>query len=78
MPNQVNRIHEAMQADLDAIFIFMGTNDYMGGVPLGEFFDLRDEETNLWGKKTVLKRRYFNEDLTTFKGRINVALKKII
>ena len=77
VPNQVNRIHEAMQADLDAIFIFMGTNDYMGGVPLGEFFDLRDEETNLWGKKTVLKRRYFNEDLTTFKGRINVALKKI-
>lgn len=77
VPNQVNRIHEAMETDLDAIFIFMGTNDYMGGIPLGEFFTYKEEETNLWGKMTLLKRRYFSEDLMTFKGRINVALKKI-
>ena len=66
-----------MDDDLDAIFVFMGTNDYMGGVPLGEFFELKDEETNLWGKQRVMKRRYFNRDLGTFKGRINVALEKI-
>ena len=77
VPNQVNRIHESMDDDLDAIFVFMGTNDYMGGVPLGEFFELKDEETNLWGKQRVMKRRYFNRDLGTFKGRINVALEKI-
>lgn len=77
VPNQVNRIHEAMADDLDAIFIFMGTNDYMGGIPLGEFFELKEEETNLWGKMTKLKRRHFSRDLGTFKGRINVALEKI-
>ena len=77
VPNQVNRIHEAMADDLDAIFIFMGTNDYMGGIPLGEFFELKDEETNLWGKMTKMKRRCFNRDLGTFKGRINVALEKV-
>ena len=77
VPKQVERMHAAGQDEVDAIFIFMGTNDYMGGVPLGEFFDLKDEETNLWGKMTTLKRRHFNRDLGTFKGRMNVALEKL-
>ncbi len=77
MPNQINRIHESMDDDLDAIFVFMGTNDYMGGVPLGVFFDYKEEETNLWGNPTKLKRRIHSKDLGTFKGRINIALEKL-
>ena len=77
IPNQVNRIHEAMADDLDAIFIFIGTNDYMGGVPLGELFEIKEEETNLWGGIRKMKRRYFSKDPNTYRGRINIALEKI-
>ena len=27
LPGQINRIHESMDVDLDAIFVFLGTND---------------------------------------------------
>jgi beta-galactosidase len=77
LPDQINRIHESMDVDLDAIFVFLGTNDYNAGVPLGEFYDYRDEETNRNGKKVVLKRRYFNRDTSTFAGRINFALNRL-
>ena len=77
LPGQINRIHESMDVDLDAIFVFLGTNDYNEGVPLGEFFDLRDEETNRNGRKVVLKRRHLNTDADTFKGRVNFALGRL-
>ena len=66
-----------MDADLDAIFVFIGTNDYMHGVPLGELFELKDEETNLWGQMTKLKRRHFSKDPNTYCGRINIALERL-
>ena len=77
LPGQINRIHESMDVDLDAIFVFIGTNDYNAGVPLGEFFDFKDEETNRNGRKVVLRRRYLNKDADTFKGRINLALDRL-
>ena len=77
IPNQVSRIHESMDSDLDAIFVFIGTNDYMGGVPLGETFELKDEVTNLWGKPTKLRKRIFSKDLKTYRGRMNVALERL-
>ena len=77
LSGQINRIHESMDVDLDAIFVFIGTNDYNAGVPLGEFFDFKDEETNRNGRKVVLRRRYLNKDADTFKGRINLALDRL-
>jgi lysophospholipase L1-like esterase len=77
LPDQINRIHESMDTDLDAIFVFLGTNDYNANVPLGEFYDYREEETNRNGKKVVLKRRYFNRDVSTFAGRINFAMNRL-
>ena len=77
LPGQINRIHESMDVDLDAVFVFLGTNDFNEGVPLGEFFDLRDETTNRNGQSMVLKRRYLNTNADTFKGRVNFALGRL-
>ena len=77
LPGQINRIHESMDVDQDAIFVFLGTNDYNEGVPLGEFFDIREEDVERNGQKMVLKRRYLNRNVDTFKGRINHALGRL-
>ena len=57
--------------DVDAIFVFMGTNDYRRSVPLGEWYSLREEETNSDGVVMKKMRRIFNTDTETFRGRIN-------
>ena len=60
--------------DIDAIFIFMGTNDYMGAVPPGEWFYEKVEETNHGGNIVKRMHRYPNFDEETFCGRINSAM----
>lgn len=60
--------------DVDAIFIFMGTNDYNSSVPLGVWYDLREEETNCHGVMKTKMRRYFNTSGSTVRGRINAAM----
>ncbi len=77
LPGQINRIHESMDVDLDAVFVFLGTNDYNEGVPIGEFFDYRDEETVRNGRKVTLRRRIPNRDAGTFAGRVNIALGRL-
>ncbi|MCR5751343.1 MAG: beta-galactosidase [Kiritimatiellae bacterium] len=77
LPGQINRIHESMDVDLDAVFVFLGTNDFNEGVPLGEFFYEKDETTNRNGRSMVLRRRYLNYSSDTFKGRVNFALGRL-
>lgn len=60
--------------EVDAIFVFMGTNDYMGSVPIGEWFSVREEETNSHGVMKKKLRRYFNTGSGTFRGRINAGM----
>ena len=59
----------------------MGTNDYNNGVPIGEWYEVKDEEV-MYGhghpkKLTPRKRRYLNMDGNTYRGRINIALDKV-
>ena len=77
IPGQINRIYEAMDVDLDAIFVFVGSNDFGKDVPLGEFFEIRDEETVSNGRTVVRKRRHLNQDGATLAGRINIALGRL-
>ena len=42
-------------SDVDAIFIFMGTNDYMGAVPPGEWFYEKVEEKPYYYSKAYLE-----------------------
>ena len=61
---QWDRVYKAAQkmkgergGDVDAILIFAGTNDYMNGIPLGEWYDVAEEEVYLKGKTLKLPRR---------------------
>ena len=60
---------------IDAIIVFAGTNDYNGGVKLGEWYEYADAEAPAAGGKTqVRKRRTPSMDASTCKGRINAAM----
>ncbi len=61
--------------DVDAICIFMGTNDYNGCVPVGEWWTYREEETNYNGKILPCKRRCPVPDDTTLRGAIQKNMK---
>ena len=60
--------------NLDAIFIWAGTNDFFHDTPMGEFFTVKDAEANVNGTVVPLKHREYIFDENTFCGRINNLL----
>ena len=68
------KMRDAMGSTADAIIIFAGTNDYMSGIPIGEWYDVAEEEVFLKGKTLKLPHRRFCKDMKTFKGRINTVM----
>lgn len=71
---QAERLFAEHGADVDAIFVFLGTNDYNGSIPLGEWFNFKMEPTNANGTAVTRLRRIFNTDTETLRGRINTAM----
>lgn len=76
---QEQLLQEKWGQDVDAIFIFLGTNDFNHDVPLGEWYTVTDEQVMraAHGKPKQLenvKHRVPNMDDNTFRGRINKAL----
>jgi len=71
---QATKLKEERGTDVNAIFIFAGTNDYNHGIPLGDFFTETLKETNHNGMQVV--RKYRTPVLTdsTFCGRINKVM----
>lgn len=67
-------MRDEMGSSVDAILVFAGTNDYMNGIPLGEWYDEVNEEVAIKGQKLMLPRRHFRKDMKTFKGRINTVM----
>ena len=59
----------------DAVLVLAGTNDFMQDVPLGKWYDVKEEEVNRWGKTVTLPRRILSRDMKTFRGRINTVLE---
>ena len=57
--------------------IFMGTNDYNSGTPIGEWFTETTEVVNANGKMVERKRRDYVFDNSTFRGRLNIALDSL-
>ena len=68
------KMKDEMGPTADAIIIFAGTNDYMSGIPIGEWYDVAEEEVFLKGKTLKLPHRRFIKDMKTFKGRINTVM----
>ncbi len=83
--NDISRQADKLQAEhgdsVDAILIFMGTNDYNNGVLLGEWYEERAEQVVYGHRKPKAlverKRRYLKMDADTYRGRINSALDKV-
>lgn len=74
---QAARLKQDHGDDVDAIMIFLGTNDYNAGVPIGEWFTETVEKTVANGKEVERKKRTPVFDNSTFRGRINIALDSL-
>lgn len=75
--SQADKLKQEHGEDVDAIMIFMGTNDYNSGTPIGEWFTYSTETVNANGKMVERQRRTHVFDETTFRGRINIALDSL-
>ena len=77
IPVQTAQMEKEMGDEVDAILIFIGTNDYCAGRPLGEWYAEKEGNVNWWGKERTLKQRVLSRDKGTLRGMINVALEKL-
>lgn len=72
--NQAKKLYEEKGNEIDAIFIFAGTNDYNAALPIGEFFSLSKRTTSYDGKDVELNFRNPLINDNTFCGRINKVI----
>ena len=77
IPAQADKYRTEHFEDPDVVFVFAGTNDFKGNVPLGEWYSVVDANVNKDGREVVLKKRAFIFDKGTFRGRINLAMKHL-
>ena len=77
IPAQADKYHAEHAENPDVVFVFAGTNDFNGNVPLGEWYSLSEEKVNKNGREVVLKKREFIFDKGTFRGRVNIAMKHL-
>ena len=86
--NQISGQTEKLIAEhgqeVDAIMIFVGTNDYNANVPLGEWFTEEVVEVEVSGPKgsksgvmAERKKRTLVMDDKTVRGRINIAMSQL-
>ena len=79
--NQAEQLKAEHGDDFDSISIFLGTNDYNSGLPLGEWYDIKDEKViSAQGNDATeyeMARRIPSMDGGTFKGRINIAVSAL-
>ncbi len=78
IPRQADQLKAEHGDSIDAIMIFIGTNDYNAGVPIGEWFTEREEQVmaGIHEPKHMVdrKHRYPVMSDSTYRGRINKAL----
>ena len=81
IPRQAEKLQAEHGDDVDAILIFMGTNDYFAGVPIGTWFTERHEKVvaGIMERKHPVDRmrRYPSTDADTYRGRINIAIDNL-
>jgi lysophospholipase L1-like esterase len=81
IPVQTDKLQSEHGDSVDAILIFIGTNDFNEGIPLGEWYDIKEEEVmaGIHEPKHIVTRKRMLPVMTTdtYKGRINIALDKL-
>ena len=84
IPGQTDKLFKEHGQDVDAIMIFVGTNDYNANVPLGEWYSEEPVTVEVSGSKKTgaglirnrLKRTILMDN-NTVRGRINIAMSKL-
>lgn len=80
-PALIDRLYQAEGDSMDAIFVFLGTNEFNAAVPLGQWFDEKKEKVmRAVGEEKHLQERMhrtLSSDPNTLRGRINIALQKL-
>lgn len=71
---QALKLQKEHGTQVDAIFIFAGTNDYNHNIPLGNFYRETAKETNFNGTMLTRKYRTLEKNDSTFCGRINKTM----
>jgi len=81
VPAQAQQLYDDHGKDVDAILVFMGTNDYNNGIPIGEWFSESVEQVMAAHgepKKLVdRKKRTPIMDKNTYRGRINIGIEHL-
>lgn len=73
---QAEKLVAEQGQNVDAILIFMGTNDYGNDTPLGEWYTTKAQKVQLFedGRGEVRWTRELVMDKSTTRGRINMAM----
>ena len=80
---QVDEMVKQCGDNIDAIIIFAGTNDYNGGLPMGEWYTPPVDQEVIVGYDgdkplyATRKRREYSMDISTFRGSINAVMDKV-
>ena len=81
IPRQADQLKQDHNQNFDAILIFIGTNDYNHGLPLGEWYkETKEQVYAATGEPQKLQTRMMRTpalDGNTLRGRINIPLSKI-
>ena len=78
IPRQADKLKAEHGDSVDAIIIFMGTNDYNSGVPIGQWYTEQEEQVmaGIHEQKHLVNRRHRYPVMSdsTYRGRINKGL----
>lgn len=81
VPRQAEELKQEHGDEVDAIMVFIGTNDFNAGVPVGEWFDEQTDTVTaaVHGEKKVYRRKRRSPVMSnkTLKGRINIGISKM-
>ena len=81
IPNQIDKCQQEHGDSIDAILIFIGTNDFNHHVEIGEWFEEVNTAVDFAeGKPRATVERKMRKpvmDPHTYRGRINIALSKL-
>ena len=83
IPRQADKLKAEHDNDFDAIIIFMGTNDFNDGIPIGRWYEEKVDpvEMGVWRKVARgvyhSRHRMMSMDQNTYCGRINIAMEKL-
>ena len=77
VPKQTDAMAADSGGDVDAILVFIGTNDFNANVPLGKWWSETEETVDCNARKASVRHRTPVFDANTLRGRVNIALEKL-